>query len=185
MAAKNPVSLIFAIPDHPWTDAVDGASVRIAMTVATNGSATGQIFTVCDEKKLDDGTYEVLFVENHGRIGADIRTGPEVSLAESLAANMGLCGQGIKLVGSGFLLTENLYSDALNPSTGFPVIRHFVSPSDVMNASDGRSVIDFSGLSEIEARDSYPEAFQIVLDNVKPIRDQNKRKSKKSLIYSI
>ena len=29
---KNPISLIFAIPDHPWTD--EGADIRIAMTSA-------------------------------------------------------------------------------------------------------------------------------------------------------
>ncbi|MFD2817159.1 DNA methyltransferase [Paracoccus aerius] len=33
-APKKPLSLAFAIPDHPWVDAGDGAAVRIAMTVA-------------------------------------------------------------------------------------------------------------------------------------------------------
>src|SRR5690606_29820143 len=28
----RPLSLSFAIPDHPWVDAQDGAAVRIAMT---------------------------------------------------------------------------------------------------------------------------------------------------------
>ena len=28
-----PISLVFAIPDHPWVDSANGAAVRIAMTV--------------------------------------------------------------------------------------------------------------------------------------------------------
>ena len=28
-----PLSLAFAIADHPWIDSVDGAAVRIAMTI--------------------------------------------------------------------------------------------------------------------------------------------------------
>jgi hypothetical protein len=33
LSQKKPLSLAFAIPDHPWVDSGDGAAVRIAMTV--------------------------------------------------------------------------------------------------------------------------------------------------------
>ena len=33
LSAKQPISILFAIPDHPWVDSADGAAVRIAMTV--------------------------------------------------------------------------------------------------------------------------------------------------------
>ena len=33
LEAKPPLSLAFAIPDHPWVDAAEGAAVRISMTV--------------------------------------------------------------------------------------------------------------------------------------------------------
>jgi len=33
------VSLVFAIPDHPWVDSANGAAVRIAMTVGVNDGA--------------------------------------------------------------------------------------------------------------------------------------------------
>lgn len=39
--AKKPLSLTFAIPDHPWVDGNDGAAVRIAMTVGRAGEAPG------------------------------------------------------------------------------------------------------------------------------------------------
>ncbi len=38
---QTPASLVFAIPDHPWVDAYEGAAVRIAMTVAEAGSTRG------------------------------------------------------------------------------------------------------------------------------------------------
>src|SRR5690606_18376944 len=38
---KQPLSLVFAIPDHPWVDTSDGAAVRIAMTVARAGESAG------------------------------------------------------------------------------------------------------------------------------------------------
>ncbi|MEZ5609179.1 MAG: hypothetical protein R3E45_01845 [Rhodocyclaceae bacterium] len=41
--AKNPLTLAFAIPDHPWVDAADGAAVRIAMTVGTADGADGTL----------------------------------------------------------------------------------------------------------------------------------------------
>ena len=36
---KHPLSLLFAIPDHPWVEAGDGAAVRIAMTVGASRDA--------------------------------------------------------------------------------------------------------------------------------------------------
>ncbi len=35
LGGKPPLSLAFAIPDHPWVDSANGAAVRIAMTVGT------------------------------------------------------------------------------------------------------------------------------------------------------
>jgi len=56
-AAKNPVSLIFAVPDHPWVDATDGAAVRISMTVAEAGEREGVLGNVVSETRSDgDGT---------------------------------------------------------------------------------------------------------------------------------
>ena len=52
---KTPLSLVFAIPGHPWVDAGDGAAVRIAMTVAEAGRASGRLGRVAEERK---GEYE-------------------------------------------------------------------------------------------------------------------------------
>lgn len=49
MEAKPPLHLVFAIPDHPWTDGKGAAAVRIAMTVAERGPGNGVLSTVTDE----------------------------------------------------------------------------------------------------------------------------------------
>ena len=49
--AKDWVSLLFAISNHPWVDEKSGAAVRIAMTVAANGKAAGQHWSVADESR--------------------------------------------------------------------------------------------------------------------------------------
>ncbi len=46
---KHQLSLLFAIPDHPWVEASDGAAVRIAMTVGEAGTRDGRLLTVLTE----------------------------------------------------------------------------------------------------------------------------------------
>ncbi|MGB0745226.1 MAG: type IIL restriction-modification enzyme MmeI, partial [Opitutales bacterium] len=52
-AASTPLFLTFAIPDHPWVDTVDGAAVRIAMTVGTNENLVGWLNRVTNETEID------------------------------------------------------------------------------------------------------------------------------------
>lgn len=62
----QPLSLVFAIPDHPWVDATDGAAVRIAMTVGASGSTDGQLRVVENEA---DGEQDEVAVTPRSRIG--------------------------------------------------------------------------------------------------------------------
>jgi hypothetical protein len=56
-ATKDPLSLIFAIPDHPWLNslatetrsAAKHAAVRIAMTTAERGEHQGHLYRVVSE----------------------------------------------------------------------------------------------------------------------------------------
>src|SRR3546814_20103773 len=41
LSDKKPLSLLFAIPDHPWMKSADRAEVRIAMTVGVAGDREG------------------------------------------------------------------------------------------------------------------------------------------------
>ena len=54
MDGKIPVSIVFAIPDHPWTKAAaDAAAVRIAMTVVVRGAEDGVLRDAVRESGLD------------------------------------------------------------------------------------------------------------------------------------
>ena len=46
---KPPLALRFAIPDHPWVDAADGAAVRISMTIGAAGEDEGLLQKVVAE----------------------------------------------------------------------------------------------------------------------------------------
>ena len=61
LSAEPPLSLLFAIPDHPWVDSADGAAVRIAMTVGGAGRQEGVLRRVTREHEIGDGVSEVDF----------------------------------------------------------------------------------------------------------------------------
>ncbi len=81
------LSLAFAIPDHPWVDASDGAAVRIAMSVGVAGETPGRLWTVIDEGGADGDAVKVEFGERRGRINADLTIGADVAGALPLRAN--------------------------------------------------------------------------------------------------
>jgi hypothetical protein len=59
--AKRPISLVMAIPDHPWTKATeDAAAVRIAMTVGEAGKKEGLLREVISETATDTDTVETM-----------------------------------------------------------------------------------------------------------------------------
>ncbi len=178
---KTPLSLLFAIPDHPWVDAGDGAAVRIAMTVAAPGAAPGRLVTVTEERKGEteaEGRPVNLSTEK-GRIFANLRIGADVAGAVALRANDGLAHMGVKLHGMGFIVSP---AEARHLGLGTVPglerhIRPFLNGRDLAQTTRGTLAIDFFGLSESQARDSFPQAFQLVLDTVKPERDQNNRET--------
>jgi hypothetical protein len=118
------LSLIYAIPDHPWVDSANGAAVRIAMTVAKSGSdpdfaqqnsgsdpnlaghGKGRLLTVTDEQTAESGEVIVSLVERQGRIQADLKVGAAVSGAGRLKANADLSSPGVKLHGAGFIVSR-------------------------------------------------------------------------------
>ena len=75
---KHPLSLAYAIPDHPWVDTVDGAAVRIAMTVASGENAPGLLEEVTAESDLDDGEHGVTLRSRSGTIAANFRIGADL-----------------------------------------------------------------------------------------------------------
>ncbi len=175
---KTPLGLIFAIPDHPWVDAGDGAAVRIAMTVAEKGRAEGRLFTVASESKTADANEgrDVSLTLQRGTIFADLRVGADVAGAKALKANERLSSRGVMLFGAGFIVTRN-EARALGLGTVLGLDRHIreyrngrdltATPRDVL-------VIDLFGLTEAQVRNRFPAVYQHILDKVKPERDANR-----------
>lgn len=183
--AKDGVSLIFAIPNHPWVDEKDGAAVRIAMTVAASGKAAGRLLSVADESGAPE---RIDFVEATGIITSNLRVGADVTATLALKANESLCSPGVKLHGDGFILTPDeaarLMPDA--PATARirdglahepAVMFAYRNGRDLAARPRGVKLIDLYGLSEAEVREGYPAIYQHLLATVKPSRDQNNRAS--------
>ena len=176
---KNPVSLVLAIPDHPWVDAGDSAAVRIAMTVAAPGTRPGRLLTVTGEQKAPAGAEgrTVTLSVAEGRIFANLRIGADVAGAQPLRANGGLASPGVKLHGAGFIVTpDRARTLGLGTVPGLDHhIRTYRNGRDLMATPRGVMVIDNYPLSQAELRDRFPAVFQHVYDNVRPEREQNRQ----------
>ena len=177
LTGRNQLSILWAIPDHPWVNSSDGAAVRISMTVAERGKVNGQLKTLVQENVGQADAKEIQFEDRIGKIHSDLKAGPNVTSATSLQANKRLSGQGMKLVGDGFILNEYKESNYINYATGKPLVREYVSPGTVKDADPIRFVVDFCGLSESEAKELCTPLYQRLLDTVKPIRQQADRKT--------
>jgi hypothetical protein len=186
MQGKTPLSLVFAVPDHPWVDAADGADVRIALTVGAAGEQPGSLLTVVKETPGDGEGYDVELAERRGLIHADLTVGANVTDAKGLRANDGLCSEGMKPHGTGFIITpEEAESLGLGRIPGLErYIRSYRNGRDVTQTSRNVMAIDFFGLEAEEARRDFPEAYQWLLEHVKPQRDARKGSSQDSDKYA-
>jgi len=175
---KTPLSLTYAIPDHPWVDAGDGAAVRIAMTVAEAGRTPGRLLSVTHEAKgeAEAEGRPVTFQIEKGRIFANLRIGADVAGAVPLKANEGLAHRGMTLSGQGFVLTAIEAKVLIGENTlNRQVIKPYVNGRDLAQSPTDRWIIDLFGLSDSQVRARHPAVFQRVFDTVKPERDQNNR----------
>ena len=176
LSAKKPLSLVMAIPDHPWTRVTrDSAAVRIAMTVAEAGTRDGLLLETLSERAIDTDSPVILFEAKSGKIHSDLTVGVDVTGALKLRANEGVCSPGVKLHGSGFIVTPN---EAKNLGLGTRVglekhIRKYRNGKDMTARARGVMVIDNYPLSQEELRARYPEVYQHVAEKVKPEREHN------------
>jgi hypothetical protein len=168
--ASSRLSIIFAVPDHPWVDANGGAAVRVAMTSAVAGTIPGTLLRVVEERKTQDDAVDISVQAAHGKINSDLSVGVATVDAEILRANEQLSYMGIILVGQGFVVELDDVLISAEPAA----LKLYVVGNELNQRPRNRYVIDFFGLSEIEARTRFPRAFQRVIDRVKPERDTNR-----------
>jgi len=185
---KKPLSLLFAIPDHPWVDTQMAAAVRIGMTVGAVGNRAGRLLTVATEEKdnRDADGRPVTFDNQIGKIFANLQIGADIAGARGLVANTGLSSPGVKLHGAGFIVsTAKAKQLGLGTIDGLQkYIRNYRNGKDLTSRPRGVMVIDLFGLSEVHVRDRFPAVFQHVSDNVKPDRDAKANNSKDSAVYA-
>jgi len=170
---KSPLSLSFAVPDHPWVDGNDGAAVRIAMTVGVAGVAQGELCQVISEVGDADGSRSVQLDRRSGRIFADLGIGADISGAQALKSNCLVSNRGMIPHGEGFLVTRK-QGEMLD---GGALIRPYRNGRDFTSIPRGIYVLDTFDLDEKKLKADYPETWQWLFDRVKPERDENKRKS--------
>lgn len=181
LEAKNPLSIIYAIPDHPWVDSSDGASVRISMTVAKGGVYSGTLQKVQTEHNKDRAQRDDLvesFTSKQGRIYSNLQVGVDVASALPIRANLGLCAVGMKSIGSGFQITKKT-AESLGLGTNIDLAKHvrpYMNGRDFVSVRRGIYLVDFFGLDQSDVQKRFPEAYQYLLTVVKPEREQSKNK---------
>ncbi|OGR32320.1 MAG: DNA methyltransferase [Desulfuromonadales bacterium GWC2_61_20] len=183
LIAHQSISLAFAIPDHPWVDSVDGAAVRIAMTVGKSSQEgnEGSLITVTSERDGDGEGVAVELSRQRGVLHADLTAGANVAGVLPLLSNSGISFMGMIPLGAGFWIDEQ---DAVNLGFGRVPgleahIRRYRNGKDLTDKPRGILALDFYGITEGELRQRFPEAYQWVLERVKPQRDQDKRPSRR------
>jgi hypothetical protein len=171
--AKTPLSLTYAIPDHPWLKQPDKAAVRIAMTVAQAGNREGTLATVRAEEGLNTDTPQVSLAKRQGKITAKLTLGADLSKVQPLLANEALCSPGVKLHGAGFIV-DRAKALQLGLGTIEGLKKHlpeFRNGRDVAQRPRDVLVIDLFDVPADQVRDQFPQVYQHLYDHVKPERD--------------
>ena len=171
--AKEPLSLVYAVPDHPWQKAAGKAAVRIAMTVAARGEENGTLATVERESALNTDTPVVELRERAGKINGNLKIGADITAAQSLLANELISSPGVKLHGSGFIVTPQQAGALGLGST--PGLEDHILPyrngRDLAQRPRGVMVIDLYPLAADKVRERFPKVYQHVAERVKPERE--------------
>jgi hypothetical protein len=176
LSATPALSLAFTIPDHPWVDSVDGAAVRIAMTVGIRREQQGELLLIKSEsRKKEEEVSNIEFETKIGKIQPDLTIGANVNETFQLNSNQGIAGMGVKLNGEGFILSLDEKNNLLHGMNdiGKSVIHPFYNGRDLAQKNRGAFVIDLFGLDESKVMDIYPEVYQWILYKVKPFRDSS------------
>lgn len=163
LKGKKPVSLLMAIPDHPWRKAgADVAAVRIAMTVASAGGGDGVLREVVREAALDSDQPVIELVETTGQINSDLTLGADVTGSTGLKANNGISSPGLKLHGAGFIVKQSKATAfGLGKRDGLEKhIRPYRNGKDITGRSRDAMVIDLFGLDIDFVREKFPEVYQ-------------------------
>ena len=172
------ISVVWAVPDHPWVTAAGSAAVRIAMTVCEKGERPGALITSIREEKQEDGEYVVEFITTRGKISPRLKIGVDLS-CQSLVAGELLASMGPALGSRGFVLSGNA-RDTLVSKDGVhtkKMYRKLLGPNELSGPWRGRYVADLDEISsESELATVAPSLSAHLRDSVYESRKHNKDK---------
>lgn len=176
----KPISVVYAIPDHPWVDSMDGAAVRIAMTVVSkNRKQIGTLDLVISEVEVNDSIVDVTLTERNGLIHSNLKIGVNLAEVVPLNSNQEVSARGIIPHGEGFIVDEDTKSKLEAKSGNQSIIKPYRNGRDINQISRGIYVIDTFGLDESQLRNDHPKIYQWLFERVKPERDENKDKGRR------
>ncbi len=173
--SKKPISICFAIPDHPWRDEETKAAVRVSLTVASAQLSLGTLAQVIAEPVSSEGIAMPLFEAKFGTINADLTVGVDVTRARPLRSNRGLSFMGVIPVSTGFRLEENQSSAVFTELSMTRYLRSYLGGADLTDNVAPSWIIDVSALDEQSLRRSLPKTYQYLMQSVKPDRDAAER----------
>lgn len=157
LAGKEPISLLYAVPDHPWMKASDKAAVRIAMTVAARGAREGVLATVRRESGLNTDAPQVELDKRSGKITAKLTLGADLALAKALVGNSNISFRGIIFVGDGFLIQDEIAARKIDWT---PFVHRIRNARDLTSKPRNLSVIDVSGFDIDNLAHQLPDLYQ-------------------------
>ncbi len=163
-AVKESGDLFMAWSDEDWI--LEGAAVRV--------SIVGQ----------DNGSEEVRYLDGQGvsAINSDLTVGTDLTQARALAENQAVAFMGDTKGGqfniSGDAAREMLILPTnINVRSNADVVVPRVNAIDVARRSRDEFIIDFGTDSRESVAEEYEVPFEFVRKHVKPVREQNRRKS--------
>jgi len=174
------LTISFAIPDHPWVDSADGAAVRIAMSAVNKSSEEGTLANVIAEEASGDSGAEVTLDVRKGLIHSNLTVGVNVTAILPLLANSGLSGQGVIVLGEGFILTVEEAAKLIGKeSEAKPFVKRYRNGKDITQISRNLLIIDLYGIKTEEGLKKFPHIYQRIYDLVRPSRLQMKDKARR------
>ncbi len=178
LTSAKPISIVFAIPNHPWIDEKGSAAVRIAMTAARQGVREGLLMPVVSE---DRRKGEVTYGLNFGLINSDLSVGVDVTEAVALRANREMSVRGIELHGDGFLLDGAQATNLTQTCGAFAerYVRPYWAAKDLLERDRGLFVVDLYDQDEVSLREACAPLYQHLVVTAKPTRSQKGVASRK------
>ena len=149
------------------------------MTVVARENRSGILLQSQAEAKTETESvgYQIKFTEKTGLIHPDLSIGPNIVGAKKLNSNRGVCSVGYQLTGKGFVVSRNKRSHFIEANAkSADFLGRLVTGIQIQRTPKDEFAINVSSLSLMELK-QYPHIYQHLLDSVKPIRDENSRKS--------